>query len=319
MNTTKQSGQWHASAAILLLVISTCLMFIPILILGLFKLIPIKKLRLFCSRYIDAVVTLWCSVNNGYIRRINISWDIEEPPHLNRKESYLIIANHQSWLDIVVLQYLFNQKIPALKFFIKDQLKWVPLLGFAWWAMGCPFMKRYSKAYLAKKPQKRGKDLEATRRAVAAFKDQPVSIVNFVEGTRFTAIKHEEQKNQYRHLLTPRAGGASFVINAMGEHLHNVLDVTLVYLGKKPSLWDFLCRRIRKIKVVIREIPIPKTFLDPDFSQNDALQGQFKSWLNEQWRLKDQLIDNIRKQLEQQRAVHLQKKIQCHNTISTSQ
>ena len=59
---------------------------------------------------------------------------------------YLVLANHQSWVDIPVLQRVFNRRIPLLRFFLKRQLFWVPVLGLAWWALDFPFMRRSTRA-----------------------------------------------------------------------------------------------------------------------------------------------------------------------------
>ncbi len=292
--TNKYRGQIHAVLATLFLIISTTLCFIPILFIGLFKLFPNKSWQALCTRCVDSIATFWCSLNNTYVNNLqNIRWEITGLDNLNRKDWYLVVANHQSWLDIVILQRLFNKKIPVLKFFIKDQLKWVPLLGFSWWAMGCPFMKRYTKEYLAKNPHKQGQDLISTRKAIEAFKRTPASIMNFVEGTRFTSSKKEQQGSPYNHLLKPKAGGISFIISSMGSQLTSLLDVTIVYGEKNHSLWDFLCKRIKSIKIHIRQIPIPTQFTSLELLQDNSTQSEFKDWLNQQWAEKDKLIASL--------------------------
>ncbi len=289
-----RGGQLHAIMAIFLLIIFTSLCFIPIFIIGLFKLIPIKPWRAFCTRMVDAVAMFWTGVNNTYLKCIPVKWDITAPDNLQKKDWYLVVANHQSWLDIVILQSLFNRKIPVLKFFIKDQLKWIPFLGFAWWVMGCPFMKRYSKDYLAKKPHKQGKDIAATYKAIEKFKQQPATIMNFIEGTRYTALKHQQQNSPYKHLLKPKAGGIGFVLSTMGQQIHSLLDVTIVYPDKKHSLWDFLCRRLNTIKVHIRHVPIPIAFKNAELAHDQTIQSEFREWLNQQWAEKDQLITSLK-------------------------
>ncbi len=255
----------------------------------------IKPWQTLCTRAIDKLVTVWCSINNYYVNKIQtINWEIEGPEHLPNKDWYLVVANHQSWLDIVILHYLFNKKIPILKFFIKDQLKWIPLLGFSWWAMGCPFMKRYSKEYLHKNPHKKGKDLIATRKAIERFKKTPASIMNFIEGTRFSRQKKELQDSPYQHLLKPKAGGISFVLSTMGEQIKSILDVTIVYSSHKPTLWDFLCQRMSSIKIHINQLPIPTQFTSSDLITNQHTQNEFKDWLNERWNEKDRLIASLK-------------------------
>src|SRR5690606_31230127 len=142
-------------------------------------------------------------------------WDIRGGEGLRRDTSYLVVSNHQSWVDIPALVQAFNRKTPYFKFFLKRELIWVPFLGLAFWALDYPFMTRYYKAFLAKNPHMKGKDLEITRRACEKFRDLPVTVVNYLEGTRFTPDKHAAQQSPYRHLLKPKAGGVAFVLAAL--------------------------------------------------------------------------------------------------------
>ncbi|WP_028388454.1 acyltransferase [Legionella fairfieldensis] len=291
----KTGGQLYGVAALIVLTAKTILCFVPILFIGLLKLIPNLRWKTFCTRLVDIIATIWNDNNNRYITRNKLAkWEITGLDNLDRKNWYLVVANHQSWLDVIVLQHLFNRKIPALKFFIKDSLKWIPLLGFSWWAMGCPFMKRYSKAYLAKKPHKKGKDLQATRKAIKLFQHMPAAIINFVEGTRYSPQKNREQKSPYQHLLKPKAGGISFVISAMGQQFNSLLDVTIIYPDQQYSLWDFLCRRMETIKIHIRHLPIPPQFTNPSLAEDDQIQAEFRTWLNNNWHEKDNLMAHLK-------------------------
>ncbi|ASQ45553.1 acyltransferase [Legionella clemsonensis] len=293
-NAKASGGQFYGIAAIIILVLTTFLGFIPILFIGILKFFPNRRWKILCTKCVDSIASLWNTINNAYINRTQkIVWEVNGLEGLHRKNWYLVIANHQSWLDIVVLQRLFNRKTPVLKFFIKDQLKWIPFLGFAWWAMGCPFMKRYSKAYLEKKPHKKGKDLQATRKAVELFKHTPAAVMSFVEGTRFSSQKRKQQQSPYQFLLKPKAGGISFVISAMGQQFTSLLDVTIIY-SNKYSLWDFLCRRINAIKVHVRHLPIPKQFINSSLVENESVQEEFRVWLNNSWQEKDNLIASFK-------------------------
>lgn len=289
------SGHLNAITAVLFLLLTSILCFIPILIIGVLKLFPNLRWRTRCTYYVDLITSLWCALNNFYMDNIlNVSTDISGLEHLSRKDWYLVIANHQSWLDIVILHRLLNRKIPVLKFFIKDQLKWIPLLGFCWWVMGCPFMKRYSREYIAKNPHKKGQDFLATQKAVERFKRAPSAIMNFVEGTRFSIQKKKEQNSPYTHLLKPKAGGIGFVIGSMGQQINSVLDITIVYPQQKLSLWDFLCKRIKSVKINVRYLPIPAEFASAKMIENVTIQADFKEWLNSKWLEKDQLIASLK-------------------------
>ena len=240
---------------------------------------------------IDHIATQWVNLNTWYVEKTKlVKWNITGLDSFQHEDWYLVIANHQSWLDIVVLQRVFNRKIPILKFFIKDQLKWVPLLGFSWWAMGCPFMKRYTPAYLAKHPHKKGQDVKATQKALKLFKQTPGTLMSFIEGTRYTPEKKQQQHSPYEHLLKPKAGGIGYVISTMNKDLNQLLDVTISYPNGEHSLWKFLCYRIQSINVHVRSIPIPQQFLTLSLIEDDKIQSEFRHWLNDKWAEKDRLM-----------------------------
>lgn len=297
MKEENRGGALHAITAIALLAFSTILCFIPVFFLGLLKLFPYQPWQKACTKRIDAVASLWSDLNNWYIKSMPVKWEVRGLDNLSPKAWYLVVANHQSWLDIVILQRLFNRQIPVLKFFIKDHLKWIPLLGFTWWAMDFPFMKRYSSNYLARKPHKRGQDLVATLKAVKKFQQTPVAVMNFVEGTRFTSDKHEQQKSPYRHLLKPKAGGIGYIISTMGQQINSLLDVTIIYPEKNHSLWDFLCRRVAAIKVDIRHLSVPGKFNSTALAHDKSMQDDFKAWLHAQWSEKDRLISTAKNKI----------------------
>jgi 1-acyl-sn-glycerol-3-phosphate acyltransferase len=274
--------------AMLLLALNTVLHVLALFSLTFLKLLsPMRTIRLACSRALVAVAESWIGVNNilfGVFTRIR--WQVEGLDGLRRNGNYLVLCNHQSWVDIPVLQKVFNRRIPFLRFFLKSQLIWVPLLGPAWWALDFPFMKRYSKETLLRHPELQGKDREATRRACEKFRHMPVSVMNFVEGTRFTPAKHDAQSSPYRHLLRPKAGGLAFVLDAMGDALHAILDVTLVYPQGRPTMMDLIAGRVRDIRVHVRELPIDAALVG-SYDEDTAFRGRVKLWVNTLWSEKD--------------------------------
>ena len=279
-------------------VFNTLFWFCPIIVFSFLKLVPIRPWQKLLSYLLDGCATAWISVNNLNQRSTsNTNWDVEGIDELTRNDWYLVISNHQSWVDILVLQRLFNRKIPFLKFFLKKELIWVPVLGIAWWALDFPFMRRYSKAFLTKNPHLKGKDLETTRKACEKFRDKPVSIMNFVEGTRWTEFKHKAQNAPYKHLLNPRAGGMAYVLSAMGDQLHKLLDVTIHYPEGNPSFWDFLCGKVKNIQVRVKVIPISELLntqvFGMDYFDNPEQKERFQIWLNQLWLQKDQTLEQL--------------------------
>ncbi len=266
-------------------------------------LVPVKSWRNGCTRVLTRIAELWTSGNNfGISLTQNIHWDVKGVENLSRKAWYMVSCNHQSWIDIVVLQRIFNRRIPFPKFFLKKELIWVPVLGGTWWALEYPFMKRYSKAYLAKHPERRGDDLARTRQACERYRHNPVTILNFLEGTRFTPGKQAKQDSPYQHLLRPKAGGIASALSVMGDRLSTLLDVTIVYPERRARFWDLFSGKLRRVVVHVKTLSIPKEFLGGDYADNPELRERFQAWVRGLWQEKDALIENI---MAQHRGAHL--------------
>jgi 1-acyl-sn-glycerol-3-phosphate acyltransferase len=256
--------------------------------------VPLAAWRRWLSRAMTGLAEGWIGCNNAIFRGLGLlPLDTRGLAGLSTREWYLVVSNHRSWVDILVLQAVFNRRIPFLKFFLKQQLVWVPFLGIAWWALDFPFMRRYSSAHLAQHPEDRGKDLAATRRACEKFRLIPTSVMNFVEGTRFTLPKHAASKSPYRHLLPPRAGGVSFVLSAMGGMLHSMLDVTIAYTTGTPTLWDLCCGRVGRVVVDVRRRTIADWLAAGDYASDPAFRERFQAWLGGVWGEKDALLDRL--------------------------
>jgi 1-acyl-sn-glycerol-3-phosphate acyltransferase len=268
-----------------------------LLILATIKaVIPIAAFRIWISKILIVIAEQWIAVNGMLFALFTRTrWIVDGLEGLNRGGWYLVLSNHQSWVDIPVLQKTFNRRIPFLKFFLKQQLIWVPMLGLAWWALDFPFMRRYSKETLAQHPELRGKDKQATRKACERFRNLPVSVMNFVEGTRFTAVKHAKQESPYSNLLRPRAGGVAFVLETMGDMLQSIIDVTIVYPNGQPTLIDMLCNRVSEIRVQVRQLPIPREFVGGDYENDAEFRARFQAWVSGIWSEKDAAIQAMRR------------------------
>lgn len=273
----------------LVIAASTVLHAVPLLAVAVVKaLLPSDRLRRAGNPVLAGLAESWIGVNSGLLDRVlRTRVEVRQDAALRRDGHYLVLANHQSWVDIVVLQKVFNRRIPLLRFFLKRQLFWVPVLGLAWWALDFPFMGRHTPKQIARRPELAGRDIETTRRACEKFREIPVAIMNFVEGTRFTPAKHARQGAPYRHLLKPKSGGVAFVLDAMGEGLHAILDVTIAYPGGRPSMMDLLADRVPAVRVHVRERAIPGELLGGDYQNDRAFRVRFQQWMNGLWREKD--------------------------------
>lgn len=281
--------------------INTIVWFVPIFFLAAIKLVlPLSSFRRGITRVLTAIGENWISINSVLLQTAgSIDWQARGVENLRMDEWYLVMSNHQTWVDILVLQKVFNRRIPFLKFFIKQKLIWFPLLGIAWWAMDMPFMKRFSPSYLAKNPHMKGGDLETTRRACEKFRHTPTSVINFVEGTRFSVEKREKRQSPYRHLLPPRAGGFAVAMSSMGNLFGAILDVTMVYPNGAAAFWDMCCGGHVPVIIDVRERPIEEWLLSGDYQQDREFRRRVHRWLGEIWQEKDELIQQV---LDTQRA-----------------
>ncbi|WP_369958596.1 acyltransferase [Pseudomonas benzenivorans] len=284
----------------LLLLLNTLVLIGPLLLIALGKFaLPGRAAKAACSRGVMWVAETWAELNKLiFAALLPTEWDIRGGAELRQDTSYLVISNHQSWVDIPALVQAFNRKTPYFKFFLKQQLIWVPFLGLAFWALDYPFMKRHSKALLAKHPELAGQDLEITKRACEKFRDLPVTVVNYLEGTRFTPTKHAEQSSPYRYLLKPKAGGVAFVLAALGEQLDAVLDVTLVYPGTRiPGFWALISGQVPRVVVDIRTHALDPALYQGDYQNDPAFRRQMQDWVTQLWREKDERIARLREEL----------------------
>lgn len=267
---------------------------VPVYILILIKLVTWGRARVWVSRATANTAQAWAAVNTWmWTRLLDIEWDIHGVENLDPEGKYLVVCNHQTWNDIPILMTAFGQRVPFFKFFIKQQLIWVPILGLVWWGLDFPFMRRHTRQQIAKNPALRGKDLDTTRKACAKYRHQPVTILNFMEGTRFTAAKKTAQKSPYNNLLKPRSGGMALVLAAMGEQIDAMLDVTIYYPHGGGGLWDLICGRLRSVVVEVRRIEIPEKFIG---TKNGTNAKAVQVWVNGVWAEKDQRLDTLRQQ-----------------------
>lgn len=279
--------------ATLLLATNSVVHIAPLLVVALIKLIVrLPAITRRADRLLMALAASWIDVNSWMMdhlttTKVEVTGWPESATESLANGHYLLIANHRSWVDIPVLQKVFNRRLPMLRFFLKSQLIWVPILGLAWWALEFPFMKRYSRAQIEKRPELAGKDLVTTKKACEKFKTIPVTIVNFVEGTRFSRAKRREQESAYQQLLKPRAGGTAFVLDAMGEQLDTLVDVTIHYPQGGGELLDLFANRIPTVHVHLDFVPIPDHLKGGDYQQDDQHRANIQAWLNALWSAKD--------------------------------
>lgn len=254
----------------------------------LLKFVPVFALQRRGARLCVWSASRWVAVNQRIYRLMHPVADARAHGEarfigeLDPSKSYLLICNHQSWADILILFDSFHRRVPFLRFFLKHALLWVPIIGAVCWGMDFPFMKRHSREAIAKNPDLAREDLETTRRACTVYQQEPVTVVNFAEGTRFNAGKHARTGSPYVRLLKPKAGGLAFTLEAMGEQFAGVIDVTIAYRHTSRNLlWSWLCGEQAGVRLEARLLKVPPASEDP------------REWLNQLWQRKDARIGQL--------------------------
>ena len=132
------------------------LFWVPLLLIfSVLKLVlPIAAVRRAIAPLLLHIAESWTWCNSAWMGLSQHTlWDVAGIQDLHPHNWYMVTCNHQSWVDILVLQHLLNRRIPLLKFFLKQQLIWVPVMGLAWWALDFPFMRRHSEEYTSNIPR----------------------------------------------------------------------------------------------------------------------------------------------------------------------
>jgi 1-acyl-sn-glycerol-3-phosphate acyltransferase len=256
------------------------------------RLTPARRAKAALRRAMQAIAQGWSSMNTRLLGLGGFRVDATTAPglELRRDRRYLVLPNHQSWSDIFVLQTFFGRRTALLTFFLKRQLRWVPVFGHAWKSLGFPFMERHDAAAVARDPSLRVRDLETTRRFCDRIRTEPFAVVNFVEGTRRTERK--AARSPYRHLLAPKAGGIAVAMQALEGSWDEVLDVTIRYPSGRSTFIDLLMGKVGRVRLDVRPVP-PGEIPRGDYLNDPEFVERFRTWLNELWQRKDARFEAV--------------------------
>lgn len=269
---------------------------IPLWFMGATKMITGSKIA---DESVIKITNYWINSNNALIDNIlpKKDWRISLPDDIHLDGKYLLFSNHQSWVDTSIVQYISENHLPLTRFFTKFELIYIPVVGQAFYFLDFPMMRRHSKEAIAKNPQLKGKDIIEAKRACSLLKDKPFTLLNYLEGTRFTQTKHDKQQSPYTHLLKPRAGGLALAINALGSDVDGILDMTIVYPDGVPTYSDLWKGNIKRLGVDIRYIDMPETLFtaiqNGGYENDEAVKAQMFDWLEKAWQQKDDRITEM--------------------------
>lgn len=268
----------------------------PVVVLGIVRfLLPLKSVATVIEKIDYYIYWLW-SINSKHIILLtnNIKFHISGDEPLGPGKSCVVISNHKSWIDILMLTTVFEAKIPITKFFMKKNLIYIPFIGLACYALGMPFLRRYPKEKILKNPKLRAKDIETTKRACRDFVDYPASLVSYVEGTRYTHKKAEKYHSPYKNLMPPKYTGLGVAISEIGKDIECIYNLTFYYPDlKKPGFLELLLGRVKHVYArieVIRSEEIPQG----NYLEDNQFKQEFSSYIQNLWDQKDLVLEEFK-------------------------
>ncbi len=266
---------------------------IPVWLMGATKIITGSAIA---DKAVIKIANYWINSNNALIDTVlpKKDWRITLPDDVHVNGKYLLVSNHQSWVDTSVVQYISQDRLPLTRFFTKFELIYIPIVGQTFYFLDFPMMRRYSKKAVAKNPALKGQDIIEAKRACALLKNKPFTLLNYLEGTRFTPTKRDKQQSPYTHLLKPRAGGLALAINVLGSDIDGILDMTIIYPDGVTSYSDLWQGNIKRLGVDVRYIDIPEALSiaiqNGGYEHDEAVKAKMFDWVEQLWQAKDQRI-----------------------------
>ena len=219
-----------------------------------------------CTRLIELCYKTAAAINSAWmVHVVGINFNVDGT--LPDQPTQVIVANHQTWFDIPILQHVVTGQGPVLKFLIKRQLVWLPIVGWICYALNFPRMNRGSDGRAHRQ------DLDAIKKASSTMHKERGALLIFAEGTRFTEEKHRNQNSPYKKLLIPRPGGLKVALSTMPPDTP-VVDITINYKGSETNFWKCLHGANRDIDIHIEK-------------HNAAEIIDARSWLRDCWEQKD--------------------------------
>lgn len=268
---------------VLILVVINILQMLSVIIIRPFSLHAFRKFNSYCAHLWWG----WCTSTVKILHGIRLEVTGDQLTPEMKKENSVVILNHQTMADItVLLMYAKDQgRLGDLKWYVKDVLKYVPGIGWGMVFLDCLFIKRNWTDDKDK--------IQAVFAKVIKY-SIPVWIISFLEGTRFTQAKKERSQAYaakqglpiLNHVLIPRTKGFVATVQGMENHIQAVYDLTIGYVGKTPTLRDWVKGYVKEVHLDIKRFPISTLPKD---------EKSLSQWALERFQQKDLLLDRFYK------------------------
>ncbi|XP_065175309.1 1-acyl-sn-glycerol-3-phosphate acyltransferase epsilon-like [Sycon ciliatum] len=229
----------------------------------------------------------------GHFNNVEIVWHGERLPA--EQENAIVVCNHQCTVDWMLVGMLASRQgcAQAVRFMLKDSLKYIPIVGYYLKLIGCVYVKRGTG------------DSSGIQRQLqyVVENQQPIWWVVYPEGTRYDNTKPRliEASHQFsrerglpllQNVLVPKSKGFEVSVEALRGHCQAVYDITVVYTarnGRKtssqrdpaPSMTDFAAGRCSRIDIHLSRIAMA------DIPQNPAV---CRKWLLDRFIDKDRIL-----------------------------
>ena len=240
---------------------------IPVSILN--WLIPLPLVSRGCFFLVDAIYRTAVKVDSFWMLKV-IGIELSIKGELNTDATPVVICNHQSWFDIPLVQEIITGSGPIIKFLVKRELVWVPIIGWICLALNFPRLRR------KKNNDSSLNDFSIIEKATKNHGIASGALLVFPEGTRFTELKKARQQAPYQRLLKPKAGGLKMIKQHV-EGNTKLIDITIDYHKKDVRIWDCLRGDPKKITITIEHY-------------NLAEIDNIETWLNKRWLEKDHIL-----------------------------
>ena len=258
------------------------------------RIIPNKNLKISLGSFSNTMGSATVACITSALRMLHkLEWNFQIPKDVDTDTWYIAMSNHQSWADIFILLAAGHKRIPLLKFFMKKELQWIPIIYLVHKTVDMPFLNRHSRAQIQANPELKKVDFENAKKAAKRFSRNPSTAFSFAEGTRFNLQKHSVQQSPYPNLLRPKVGALAIALSGMPE-VNTLIDFTVVYATEKRSTWDFLCGELNKAKVVAKTYTLPEKLKNRSFEEEEDYRRDFQTFVDAIWSEKQQTIKDLK-------------------------
>ncbi|CAG2107664.1 unnamed protein product [Medioppia subpectinata] len=211
---------------------------------------------------------------------ITVYFPDDQSRHGWGRESAILVSNHRYEIDsLALLQAAYAIECPHVKYFIKREFRFVPVIG---WTLA------FGESIFLDRDWRRDSRTIGPALGQLWQHKRPVMVALTAEGTRYTPDKFKASQRwaqekdlpvRYKHHLIPRVKGFALVVrylkvNCPNAALYNIefaFDETKV----TPSLLNYIQGVSQHCSLYVKRIPIESIPTDNDQQVEQFMYGLF--------------------------------------------